>query len=847
MSMKFYRNIYAALSAIAVMTASCVEEPYIVESANLMSSLVIDMEQSELAKVYVDETTTRTLPLVVGETVVLGFISNPANLSELTHAGVAWSSSDTDVAEVDDSGVLTAKSEGTAIISVTPSTVNLVAKATLKVKVVREVVEVTDIQVKDDSDHRSELSEYPSCYIGETMNLRATIMPEDATYRTVLWTSSDESVAHVDPISGVVTGVSSGEVDIIASSLDGAELTVSHRIFIDKIINPEGFKVLNAPEEDDIFSIGQISYALDVETQPAISTKSKIVWTSDNPSVATIDNKGVVTFHGFGSVVIKGECPASDAHLEDGFTREVELTFTVPAGYYKEEFSDERCAAKWQAVSGGRSTYHPATEVSEAYNLYTPGVQDALKNLYRVDAKRTGNTYLTRTFPYICIRVDDVLDNVVKSRALKLDTSGSSEDGTKVYGDFGGGSGTWYKKYYCSDGSSILIYDLSTQKFKEDVLLPENQIATLTTFCLKYADILLPEGKTVDDISYRMFWFNTFRSEEEMEEYLTDWSERTKVTWGSNAPGQEPDQPEEPGEEEPEPVSETGLKVLNAPQQGTLFSMSQKSYVIDCEKAESATQLVWESSDTGVATVDASGKVSFVSPGKVTISVSCSETEAAVKEGYVLRDEVQIEIPAGYYCDGFADAAIASTWQAASGGTVTYIGAAGTSEAHNVYMPAVQGNGKYRVDAKRSGTTYLTREFPILCFRFDDVNDGNSANTRNINIDTVGSLEDGTEFKGNFGGPNNKWKAKYRCSDGSAIFIYDLSSQSFPTGGVLPEGKTCVLNTFCIKYADIPLLEGQTVDEISYRMFWFNTFRSMEEMRNYLADWTDITGLTYTE
>ena len=63
------------------------------------------------------------------------------------------------------------------------------------------------------------------------------------------------------------------------------------------------------------------------------------------------------------------------------------------------------------------------------------------------------------------------------------------------------------------------------------MLLPENDILVLGTFAFKYADIVLPDDKTVDDISYRMFWFNTFRTESEMKAYLDDWSSKTGITY----------------------------------------------------------------------------------------------------------------------------------------------------------------------------------------------------------------------------------------------------------------------------------------------------------------------------
>ena len=66
--------------------------------------------------------------------------------------------------------------------------------------------------------------------IDETIELTATLHPDDASVKTVLWESGDESIATVE--DGVVTGVSEGTVTITATSVDGlykaeCEVTVS--------------------------------------------------------------------------------------------------------------------------------------------------------------------------------------------------------------------------------------------------------------------------------------------------------------------------------------------------------------------------------------------------------------------------------------------------------------------------------------------------------------------------------------------------------------------------------------------------------------------------------------------
>ena len=55
---------------------------------------------------------------------------------------------------------------------------------------------------------------------GETATLTATVLPEDATDKTVTWSSSNETVATVS--DGIVTPVSEGETDITVTTVEGS-------------------------------------------------------------------------------------------------------------------------------------------------------------------------------------------------------------------------------------------------------------------------------------------------------------------------------------------------------------------------------------------------------------------------------------------------------------------------------------------------------------------------------------------------------------------------------------------------------------------------------------------------
>lgn len=500
------------------------------DSANLMYSIQIDMANEDRAKIYVDETESQTLPLLVGESIQLGFTSDPADLSTLTYPDVVWSSSDESVVVVDETGKITAKAAGIAVVTVNPSTVNLPATASIKVTVVADVTKVTSIEITDDSDHVSEFSPLPSCYIGESMTLTATVTPADATYKTVIWSSKDESIAVIDPITGVVTGVAQGEVKMVATALDADKVSAEYAIYIDKVITPEGIKINNAPAAAEEFSVGDGYYQIDFETYPAVSTTSLITWTSSDPAVAEVDAKGKVTFKMYGEVEITAAVPESES-TPAGFVKTQTMKFVIPAGFYREHFVDKNIVNWNMATNGGTQVW---MEGAENYIYFTPN--RANSNTLRGDVKRTAPTYITQNYPILCFRIDDVND-LGYARNITFDTSGNIEDGTKFSGGIGSNNNKWKKKYKCSDGSAILIYDLATQGFgKSDGtnLLPEGTVCTFATFQLKYADIRLSDKADFPDdpgVHYRMFWFHTFKSEDALNAYLNTWSTETGITF----------------------------------------------------------------------------------------------------------------------------------------------------------------------------------------------------------------------------------------------------------------------------------------------------------------------------
>ena len=118
--------------------------------------------------------------------------------------------------------------------------------------------------------------------------LTATVSPENATDKSVTWTSSDEEVATV--ADGVVTPVGIGKATITVTTKDG-EKTASCEVTVKPVAvtNVTIGASTNAVEGGD-------KVTLDVEITPANALDKTVKFTSSDETVATVDAEGNVTF-----------------------------------------------------------------------------------------------------------------------------------------------------------------------------------------------------------------------------------------------------------------------------------------------------------------------------------------------------------------------------------------------------------------------------------------------------------------------------------------------------------------------------------------------------------------------
>ena len=224
--------------------------------------------------------------IFIGETVQLTATVMPENTTDKT---VTWASENENIATVDENGLVTAVGVGECDVTATCQVVSATCHITVK-PILPQSITLS--------------SESESIFIGETVQLTATVLPENTTDKTVTWTSSDESIATVDE-NGLVTAVALGECDITATC-QGVSATCHITV---KPILPQSITLNN---ESESLHIGE-TVQLTATVLPENTTDKTVTWTSSDESIATVDENGLVTAVALGKCDITASCQGLSA------------------------------------------------------------------------------------------------------------------------------------------------------------------------------------------------------------------------------------------------------------------------------------------------------------------------------------------------------------------------------------------------------------------------------------------------------------------------------------------------------------------------------------------------------
>lgn len=132
---------------------------------------------------------------------------------------------------------------------------------------------------------------------GGAVQAYATLSPDNATVREVVWTSTNPKAATVDQ-NGVVTGVDRGETYIRATAADGSGCYHAVKIVVEQ--QPESITL----KKDRLTVNVKRTVATGYTVEPKNANNKKVVWSSSDESIATVDGNGNIRGVKAGTCVI---------------------------------------------------------------------------------------------------------------------------------------------------------------------------------------------------------------------------------------------------------------------------------------------------------------------------------------------------------------------------------------------------------------------------------------------------------------------------------------------------------------------------------------------------------------
>ena len=267
----------------------------------------------------------QTLDLTAGKTATV--TATVTKDDDVTIESEEWTSSNPEVATVDN-GVITAVAPGEAVIWFTavdgyglPHTeqceVTVSAAPTLVESITLDLTSVEAVE-------------------GDEFQLTATVTPDNATDKTVAWSSSDETVATVSA-EGLVKVLKEGSCVITVTTTDGSDLKAECSVTVKPLV------ILVESITLDLTSVEAVEgdeFQLTATVTPDNATDKTVAWSSSDETVATVSAEGLVKVLKEGSCVItvtttdgsdlKAECSVSVLAGIDGILSDT----SVPAEFF---------------------------------------------------------------------------------------------------------------------------------------------------------------------------------------------------------------------------------------------------------------------------------------------------------------------------------------------------------------------------------------------------------------------------------------------------------------------------------------------------------------------------------
>ena len=195
-----------------------------------------------------------------------------------------------------------------------------------------------------------------------TAQLTYTVNPEEASWKDVVWSSSDENIATVDA-DGVIKGVSKGRATVYAASTQP-----------DKKVRAQVQVTVNQAVEsieavDSVVVQANKTSSVKATVIPSTASNKKIEWISEDESIASVNQNGIIRGKSYGrtTVVAKAADGSNITHKIDVLVIDPVLSVTLDGDTYDYGLN-VLCRATLTNPDGstdGIETLYPDVKISE--------------------------------------------------------------------------------------------------------------------------------------------------------------------------------------------------------------------------------------------------------------------------------------------------------------------------------------------------------------------------------------------------------------------------------------------------------------------------------------------------
>lgn len=245
--------------------------------------------------------------ITVGGTTKVKATITPASADQ----SITFSSANDKIATVDQNGTVTGVAAGSTTITATSKTIKNTEngeylKGTVTINVTEDIVHASTLKISIDNAHLK---------VNETAKITTEVVPDNATYKNLVFESSDTSVATVDS-TGKVTAKKVGTAEITARIIEETNMNPAKVTIIVEEVKVTKLSVAGAVS----VNVGE-STSLRATIEPDNAANKTLKWTSSDPSKATVSEDGVVTGISGGTVTITCETTdGSNLHCEHSIT-----------------------------------------------------------------------------------------------------------------------------------------------------------------------------------------------------------------------------------------------------------------------------------------------------------------------------------------------------------------------------------------------------------------------------------------------------------------------------------------------------------------------------------------------